>query len=57
MAWQVKDLVLSLLWPVIAVAQVQSLAWELRHAAGMARDKKRYLVAWVKKKLFFFFAF
>ena len=37
----VKDLVLSLLWLVTAVAQVCSLAWKLPHALGMAKKKKK----------------
>ena len=35
MAQWVKDLALSLQWPVVtALAQVQSLAWELLHVMG-----------------------
>ena len=29
--------------PVTAVARVQSLAWELQHAKGVAKKKKKYL--------------
>ena len=40
MAQGVKDPVLSLLWlGVAAVGQVQSLAPELLHAMGMAKNK------------------
>ena len=40
MAQWVKDLALSLLCPVMVVALVQSLAWELLQAAGVATIKK-----------------
>lgn len=37
-AEQVKDLMLSLLWLVVtAVVRVQSQAWELPHAIGVAK--------------------
>ena len=36
MQW-VKDLVLSLLW-----CRVQSLAWKLLHAMGIAKKKKKF---------------
>ena len=49
------DLALSLLWLwlLITVAQVQTLAWELPHAVGMAKTKtnkqtKRLLSHWRK---------
>ena len=40
MAQQVKDLALSLQTQVAAVAWVQSLAWELLHATGVAAPKR-----------------
>ena len=40
MVQQVKDPVLSLVL-VTAVAWVQSLAWELPHATGAAKKKKK----------------
>ena len=40
MAQRVKDPTLSLLWLVVAaVAQVQSLTWELPHVESAARKK------------------
>ena len=41
MAQQVKDLTLSLLALVTAMAQVLSLAWEFPHASGVAPPPKK----------------
>ena len=45
LSWGVKDLVLSLLvaW-VVAVVQVQYLAWELPHVTGTAIKKERRMI-------------
>ena len=40
-AYQVKDLVLSLLYRSPAVAWVWSLAWELPHAARLSKKEKK----------------
>ena len=46
MAQRVKDLALvTAVALVIAVAQVQSLAWELQHAVGTAKKNGLYLCA------------
>ena len=43
MAQWVKDLVVTVAAQVVAVAPVQSLAWELPHVLGMAKKKKKML--------------
>ena len=40
-AWHVKNIALSLLFPVTAVVQVQFLPLELPHAVGTAKNRKR----------------
>ena len=48
MAWWVKDLMfVTALAQVTAVAQVQSLAWELPHASGEAPKKTQQTRFWL----------
>ena len=41
MGQQLKDLALSLLWLIAAVAWVRALTWELPHAMDTAKKKKK----------------